>query len=90
MLHLAGCIAFGMDVADFFKLKRTFQGDRIVSPPAEIEHIAGFGDAAGNARYIANLIQHRCGGRRNLQQGIRHSSLAGCVYSAALAREGDS
>ena len=39
VLHLAGRIAFGVDVGDFLQLQRAFERDRIVDAAAEIEEV---------------------------------------------------
>ena len=39
MLHLAGRIAFGVDVGNFLQLQRAFESDGIVNASAEIEEI---------------------------------------------------
>ena len=40
VLHFAGRVAFGVDVRDFLELQRTFEGDRVVDAPAQIEKIS--------------------------------------------------
>ena len=47
MLHLAGRIALGVDVADLLELERTLQGDRIVDATAQEDHILGALKAMG-------------------------------------------
>ena len=41
MLHLAGGVAFGVDVGNFFELQGTFECDRVVDAAAEEEEILG-------------------------------------------------
>ncbi len=47
VLHLAGGIALGVDVADLLQLQRAFQRDREAGAAAEIQHVARLGDAGG-------------------------------------------
>src|SRR5258706_5977789 len=42
VLHLAGGIPFGVNVADLLELERTFQGDWIVDAPSEEQEISTF------------------------------------------------
>ena len=39
VLHLAGRIAFGVDVGDFLELQRAFERDRIVDAAAEVQEV---------------------------------------------------
>ena len=41
VLHLAGGVAFGVDVGDFLELERAFEGDGEVDAAAEEEEVAG-------------------------------------------------
>jgi hypothetical protein len=41
VLHLAGGVAFGVDVGDFFQLERAFEGDGVVDAAAEEEEVVG-------------------------------------------------
>ena len=59
MLHLARCIAFGVDIADFLKLKRAFQRQGIIRPTAKVEHIPRRCDMV---RHIRNLLIMRQSG----------------------------
>jgi hypothetical protein len=47
VLHLAGGVAFGVDVGDFLELERAFEGDGEVDAAAEVEEVAGGGEAGG-------------------------------------------
>src|ERR1039458_2866404 len=47
VLHLAGGVAFGVDVGDFFQLERAFEGDGVVDAAAEEEEVVGGGEVAG-------------------------------------------
>ena len=40
VLHLAGGVAFGVDVADLLQLERAFEGDGVVDAATEEEEIA--------------------------------------------------
>ena len=44
MLQFTGCVAFGVDVGDFFKLQRAFQSQREGCATAQIEHVGGFAE----------------------------------------------
>ena len=48
VLHLAGRVAFGVDVRNFLQLQRAFEGDRVVDAPAEEQKIAPVGKARRN------------------------------------------
>ena len=41
VLHLAGGVAFGVDVGDLLELERAFEGDGVVDAAAEEEEVAG-------------------------------------------------
>ena len=41
VLHLAGGVAFGVDVGDLLELERAFEGDGVVDASAEEEEVAG-------------------------------------------------
>ena len=47
MLHLAGGVAFGVDVGDLLELEGAFEGDGEVDAAAEVEEVAGGGEALG-------------------------------------------
>ena len=61
MLHLAGGIAFGVDVGNFFQLECAFERDRIVDAAAEEEKVLRPRVLLGEllARFFArqNLLQ---------------------------------
>ena len=48
VLHLAGGIAFGVDVGNLLQLERAFERQRIGAAAAEIEHVACLGDLYGD------------------------------------------
>ena len=48
VLHLAGRIAFGVDVGDLLQLQRALERDRIVDAAAEIEEVAALIEALGD------------------------------------------
>jgi hypothetical protein len=47
VLHLAGGVAFGVDVGDLLELERAFEGDGVVDAAAEEEEVAGGGEGLG-------------------------------------------
>src|ERR1039458_7644440 len=47
VLHLAGGVAFGVDVGNFLELERAFERDGVVDAAAEEEEVAGVGVEAG-------------------------------------------
>ena len=47
VLHLAGGVAFGVDVGNFLELERAFEGDGVVDAAAEEEEVAGVGELFG-------------------------------------------
>jgi len=47
VLHLAGGVAFGVDVGDFLELERAFEGDGVVDAAAEEEEVAAGGEGLG-------------------------------------------
>ena len=44
VLHLAGGVAFGVDVGDLLELERAFEGDGVVDAAAEEEEVVGGGE----------------------------------------------
>src|SRR3546814_8341727 len=48
VLHLAGSIAFGMEIADFLELERAFKCYWIVGPTAEIQYVSCHRDLGGD------------------------------------------
>ena len=59
VLHLAGGVAFGVDVGNFLELERAFEGDGVVDAAAEEEEVAGVGVDAGEGLALG---RRRCGG----------------------------
>ena len=57
VLHLAGGIAFGVDVADFLELQRAFERHRKVGAAAEVEHVAGRGDEVRHGRDVLVMAE---------------------------------
>jgi hypothetical protein len=49
VLHLAGGVAFGVDVGDLLELERAFEGDGEVDAAAEEEEVVGGGEDFGLA-----------------------------------------
>jgi hypothetical protein len=47
VLHLAGGVAFGVDVGDLLELERAFERDGVVDAAAEEEEVAGGGEGLG-------------------------------------------
>ena len=47
VLHLAGGVAFGVDVGDLLELEGAFEGDGVVDAAAEEEEVAGGGEGLG-------------------------------------------
>ncbi len=52
VLHFAGGVAFGVDVADLFELEGAFEGDGVVDAAAEEEEVAGGGEVFGELRAL--------------------------------------
>ena len=46
VLHLAGGVAFGVDVGDLLELERAFEGDGVVDAAAEEEEVVGAGSTS--------------------------------------------
>jgi hypothetical protein len=51
VLHLAGGVAFGVDVGDFLELERAFEGDGVVDAAAEEEEVAGGGEGLASSSH---------------------------------------
>ena len=49
VLHLAGGVAFGVDVGDLLELERAFEGDGVVDAAAEEEEVARVVELLGRA-----------------------------------------
>ena len=47
VLHLAGRVAFGVDVGDFLELEGSFEGDGVVDAAAEEEEVTAGGEGLG-------------------------------------------
>ena len=73
VLHLAGGIAFGVDVADFLELQRAFQRHRIIGAAAEIEHVARRRDEMRHRRDLLVMAERRVDRRRRLLEVARRS-----------------
>ena len=52
MLHLAGRVAFGVDVADLFQLERPLQGDGVVDAPPQEEEVLAVVEFGGQRLVI--------------------------------------
>jgi hypothetical protein len=48
VLHLAGRVAFGVDVGDLLQLQGALQGDGVVDAPAQVEEVRGIHVGAGD------------------------------------------
>ena len=60
MFQLAGCIALGVDVADFLELQRAFERQRIGRAATEIKHVCRLAELV-RQRLDAGLQLHRLG-----------------------------
>ena len=59
MLHLAGRIALGVDVADLLELERTLQGNRVVDATAQKDHILSALKAVGQGSAALVVVCHQ-------------------------------
>ena len=72
VLHLAGGVAFGVDVGDLLELERAFEGDGVVDAAAEEEEVVdGIKDFSQLKTLIVDRAQHLFQLARNLCQ-LRH------------------
>ena len=51
VLHLAGGVAFGVDVGDLLELECAFERDGVVDAAAEEEEVAGGGEGLGEVQH---------------------------------------
>ena len=68
VLHLAGGVAFGVDVGDLLELEGAFEGDGIVDAAAEEEEVAG--RWRRTSRELAALVIHRAEKISSILPGI--------------------
>jgi len=61
VLHLAGGVAFGVDVGDLLELECAFEGDGVVDAAAEEEEVAGVGEDAGEFFAVGDEGEARAG-----------------------------
>ena len=77
VLHLAGGVAFGVDVGDLLELERAFEGDRVVDASAEEKEVIGTVEEAGEV--LALLVEGEAWGAAALGAGPDVSEgLGGC------------
>ena len=67
VLHLAGGVAFGVDVADLLELERAFEGDGVVDAAAEEEEVVGGVEGLWRA---GGTGRRRSGGRLRVCRGV--------------------
>lgn len=89
VLHLAGGVAFGVDVGDLLQLEGAFEGDGVVDAPAEEEEVVGaveeFGEmlavlVEGDAGALAALDEEWGGSRREWRAGTARRLLRTCRW----------
>ena len=59
MLHFAGRVALGVDVADLLELQGAFQGNRVVDAPAQEDHVLGVGEQVGQVGAALVVVEHQ-------------------------------
>ena len=64
VLHFCSGVAFGVNVADFLELQRTFHGDRVAEVATEVQEVVGlaerlcnFGDAVGELERFGHEVR---------------------------------
>ena len=70
VLHLAGRIAFGVDVRDFLQLQRAFERDRIVDAAAEIQKVGAVVEPGRDLFDLGRELQRLLEQQRQLQQRV--------------------
>src|SRR5207237_3168447 len=70
MLHLAGRIAFGMDVGNLFQLQRTLERDRVVDAAAEVQKIGPRVEPGGDLFDLRRNLQRLLQQQRQLQECV--------------------
>ena len=58
VLHLGRRVAFGVYVADFFQLQRTFKSHGVVEAASHVEGVLGVGKSTGYFLYLAVFGEH--------------------------------
>ena len=70
VLHLAGRIAFGVDVRDLLQLERALERDRIVDAAAEVQEIGARVEPRGDLLDLRRDLQRLLEQQRQLQQRV--------------------
>lgn len=73
VLHLAGGVAFGVDVGDLFKVEGAFEGDGVVDASAEEEEVVGVVEESGEV--LAVLVEGDAGALATLDEERRKRGL---------------
>ena len=87
MLHLAGRVALGVDVADLLELEGALERNWIVDAPAQEDHILGVGKQVGQVGAALVVVEHQLLqlGRQQAQGRHQGAQLGGSLDTAAAA-----
>ncbi len=81
VLHLAGGVAFGVDVGDLLELEGAFEGDGVVDAAAEEEEVVGGVEDFGELYALG--VEGEAGALRRLAARVAGSESSGCGESGA-------
>ena len=70
VLHLAGRIAFGVDVGDLLQLQRALERDRVVDAAAEVQEVGAVVEARRDLLDLRRDLQRLLEQQRQLQQRV--------------------
>ena len=88
VLHLAGRVAFGVDVRNLFELERTFICDGHVDAAPEVHAVAGVLQCLRNHLHLRFAVQHAAGQIRQARQILcQRQALRGGQCAAQVAQQ---
>ena len=70
VLHLAGGVAFRVDVRNLLQLERALESDRIVDSPTQVEKVRPRLEPRGNFLDLGRQLERLFEQLRNLEQGV--------------------
>ena len=83
VLHLAGRVAFGVDVRNFFQLQRALERDRVVNTPSQIQEVAACVEPGGHLLDGRSCLQRLLEQQRQVRE--RRKMLGGGLGSQRAA-----
>ena len=84
VLHFGSGVSFGMDIADFLELQRTFEGYGIVVTATQVKEVVGVGEDAADVADMVVGFQHFRHLFRNAVQLLHQFIVFVCADDALL------